>query len=374
MTALHTRATSAGPSGGGPIGDVTGGGPIDDVTGGGPDRVFGRVTGRGPDRARGDLTGRGVDRARRRSGFVLALCCAVIWGAQFPVAKDAYAVIDVFHVNVVRYGIALLLLLVLLVWREGIVALRYDGRGRSAITVGVAGLCCSPLLVYSGLTLARPEIVAVIIATQPAMTALALWITRGQRPAAFTLGAIVVAFTGVVTIITGWRPTFLASGRELTGGLMVIAGCCSWVYYTLHLDRFAGWSTLRLSTLTTLPGTLALLLALVVARLAGWSSTPDASGWRAAAPALLFLGIVCVFVAMLMWTRAVRDIGSLNGMLLLNLIPVTTFAIGFIRGHGLQPVEAIGAALVLVALIANNVYLRIRARTLARRPLPTITR
>jgi len=77
---------------------------------------------------------------------------------------------------------------------------------------------------------------------------------------------------------------------------------------------------------------------------------------------------------MLMWTRAVRDIGSLNGMLLLNLIPVTTFAIGFIRGHGLQPVEAIGAALVLVALIANNVYLRIRARSLARRPLPTITR
>lgn len=305
----------------------------------------------------------------RGGGFLLALSCAVIWGTQFPLAKDIYAVIDAFHVNVVRYTLALCLLVALLVWREGTAALRYEGRGRSASMVGVMGLCGSPLMVYGGLSMTRPEIVAVIVAMQPAMTAIALWLARGQRPAPFTIGAIAVAFLGVVTVVTGWRPTFLASGRELAGSLLVIGGGSTWVYYTIQLDRFAGWSTLRLSALTTLPGTAALVLVLVVARAAGLSRPPDAAGWLAAAPVLLFLAVICTFLAMLMWTRAIREIGSLNGMLLLNLLPVTTFAIGFARGQGLRPVEMLGAGIVLVALIANNLYLRARTRAAARRLL-----
>ncbi len=304
----------------------------------------------------------------RGGGFLLALACAVIWGTQFPFAKDLYAVIDAFHLNVVRYIVALSLLVIALLVREGRQALRYDGRGRDAALVGVMGLCCSPLMVYGGLSLTRPEIVAVIVAMQPAMTALALWLARGQRPARFTLAAVTVAFLGVVTVVTGWRPTFLSGGRELAGSLLVLGGGCTWVFYTLQLDRFAGWSTLRLSALTTLPGTVALLVVLLVARATGLSQGPAPADWLGALPLLLYLAVLCTFVAMLMWTRAIREIGSLNGMLLMNLLPVTTFAIGIARGQGLRSVEWIGAAMVIGALIANNLYLRARAAASANRP------
>lgn len=299
-----------------------------------------------------------ADQRSIRWGFLLALACAVIWGSQFPVAKAAYDVVDVFHVNAIRYGGAVILLLPLLAWRERPSALRYDGHGRHTATAGLFGLCCSPMLVYGGLSLTRPEIVAVIVATQPAMTALALWVVRHQRPARFTLVSIAVAFVGVITVVTGWRLHFLGDSREALGSALVIVGACAWVYYTIQLDTFPRWSALRLSTLLMLPAALGLLTVLVVALLTGVSHLPDAAGWREALPALAYLSFVSVFVAMLMWTRAVRDIGSLNGMLMLNLIPVTTYAIGFVQGKALNPIEAVGALLVIGALIANNLYLR----------------
>lgn len=299
-------------------------------------------------------------RRSARWGFLLALACAVIWGSQFPIAKTAYQAVDVFHVNAIRYGGALILLLPLLLWREGPAALKTEGRGRRAWSAGLFGLCCSPMLVYGGLALTRPEIVAIIVATQPAMTALALWAARGQRPARFTLSSIAVAFFGVITVVTGWQLHFLADSREAVGGLLVICGSCAWVYYTLQLDTFPTWSSLRLSTLLTLPGTVGLVTVLVIAVLLGYATVPDAANWWHALPALAYLSLVSVFVAMLMWTRAVREIGSLNGMLMLNLIPVTTYAIGFARGHPLQPVEVFGAAIVIGALVANNLYLRAR--------------
>lgn len=295
-----------------------------------------------------------------RRGFLLALACAVIWGSQFPIAKAAYAVVDVFHVNAIRYGGAIALLLPMLVWREGLAALRYEGHGRSIATAGLFGLCGSPMLVYGGLTLTRPEIVAIIVATQPAMTALALWALRGQRPARFTLASIGVAFFGVVTVVTGWQMHFLANTSEALGSVLVILGACAWVYYTIQIDTFPRWSALRLSTLLTLPGALGLLTVLLIALLTGVSHWPDAAGWHSTLPALAYLSLVSVFIAMLMWTRAVRDIGSLNGMLMLNLIPVTTYAIGFAQGRTLRPVELFGALLVIAALIANNLYLRAR--------------
>ena len=177
--------------------------------------------------------------ATLRRGFVLALACALIWGSQFPVAKTAYAVVDVFHVNAVRYGGAVILLLPLLAWREGLAALRYDGHGRAVSLAGIIGLGCSPSLVYGGLSLTRPEIVAIIVATQPAMTALALWVLRGQRPARFTLATIALAFFGVVTVVTGWQLHFLADAREVLGSILVIIGGGSWVYYTIQIDTSA---------------------------------------------------------------------------------------------------------------------------------------
>lgn len=61
---------------------------------------------------------------------------------------------------------------------------------------------------------------------------------------------------------------------------------------------------------------------------------------------------------MICWNAGNQRIGALNSMLMLNLVPIVVFAIGYLRGQRFSPAELTGAALVIGALVANNLYLR----------------
>jgi len=295
------------------------------------------------------------------TGLLLALVAAVIWGTQFPVAKSAFPYVDAFHLTASRYAIGVLLLLAWLVRQEGLQALRYEGRGRHAAWIGLVGMTGSPSLVFAGLMLSRPEVIAVIVATQPAMTALAEWRMRGRRPARFTLACVAVAFVGVVTVVTRWSVTLAPHGLELVGDLMALAGAFCWVVYTMATERFRGWSVLRFTTLTMLPGVLANLVLAGALVAAGVIAFPAGAAWQAAAPQLAYLAVVGVVASMVMWNAGTQRIGALNAVLFLNLIPLVTFFIGWLQGARFAPIELAGAAAVIGALVANNLYLR-RAR------------
>jgi len=78
--------------------------------------------------------------------------------------------------------------------------------------------------------------------------------------------------------------------------------------------------------------------------------------------ALLFILFVVSFLAVLLWNMAVARLGPLNASLFANFAPVVTFLITVWQGHVLLPVEVAGAALVVGALIANNLVNRRLAR------------
>ncbi|MBE0591727.1 MAG: hypothetical protein IH616_04930, partial [Gemmatimonadales bacterium] len=60
------------------------------------------------------------------SGALFALAATLIWGVQFPVAKASFAWVDAFHGTLFRYSGPTLILLGVLLWREGRGALRMD--------------------------------------------------------------------------------------------------------------------------------------------------------------------------------------------------------------------------------------------------------
>ncbi len=292
------------------------------------------------------------------SGAFLALAAVLIWGAQFPIAKSTFDAVDPYHVTAIRYGVATVLLAAFVLWRDGASAFRYYGRGWPAGAIGVAGMTGSPLLVFAGLALTRPEHAAIIVSLQPSMAAIADWWLRGRRPARFTLGCIVCAFAGVVLVVTK-GDLALAFGRgELVGDALVLAGAACWVVYTMGADGFRGWSSLKFTLLTLIPGSIglavatAVLVSLGVARVPGWAEV------RSVGPELAFLALAGVLLSMICWNAGTRRIGVLNAMLMLNLMPVVVFAIRFAQGQRFAPVELAGAGLVIGALAANNLYLR----------------
>src|SRR6478752_7340508 len=62
-------------------------------------------------------------------GTTMAVTTALIWGVMFAVAASALHHVDSYHLTLVRYAVASVLFVALLVYREGVGALRTEGRG-----------------------------------------------------------------------------------------------------------------------------------------------------------------------------------------------------------------------------------------------------
>ncbi len=292
------------------------------------------------------------------SGTLLVLLTVIIWGVQFPVAKQTFEAVNAFHSAVFRFTLPAIILLIALVIREGWSALN-AGRDTLRITaLGVIGMCGAPSLIFGGLMFTRPEIAATIVATQPLLTVMVQRLMGGEKPALVSLLCIGVAFLGVVTVVTQWNTSLDLSASEIAAVFMVLAGALCFVVYTIACARFRHWSSLRLTTLALMSGATANTLLVMALVSAGLLSHPAASEWLEVKWELLFLAFAGVLGAMFTWNIGARRIGALNAMLFINLIPVVTFIIRYMQGYRFETVELVGAAMVIAALSTQNLFMR----------------
>jgi len=301
------------------------------------------------------------------SGVALAMIAVIVWGAQFPIAKSAFAFVDPYHVSAIRYVLGTALLVPVVAVLQGANSLRYYGRLWPASLLGLIGMTGSPLLVFAGLSLTGPEHTAIIVSLQPSMTAIADWLARGRRPARFTLACIATAFVGVVLVVTRGGVNAAPGRDEWFGDILVLAGALCWVVYTMGTELFRGWPTLKLTVLTLIPGSIGLVLATAALVPLGIAQVPTWSAMQTVSGELAFLAVIGVAASFICWNAGIRRIGALNGMLMLNLIPVVTFTIGYLQGRRFVASELAGAAMVIGALGANNLYLRRVTRAAAAR-------
>ncbi len=291
-------------------------------------------------------------------GAGLLLVAATAWGGLFPVAMVTLPVIDPFHMTAIRYGVTAVIFVGLLALLEGPRALRVEGRGLRAALLGTAGFAGLGLLVFVGLQHSRPEHGAIIMATQPLIAAWVAWLLRGVRPARATLGFLGVALVGVLLVVTKGHFTGLLAGGTGLGDLAMLLGAVSWVIYTLGAADFPSWSPLRYTALTCVLSLPAIFGLTALASATGYVATPSAGdvesvGWQLA----YIIGIASV-LGVLSWNVGNKLIGATNGVLFINFVPVTVFAIRIAQGHHFQPIEFVGAALVIGALIAHNAVAR----------------
>jgi drug/metabolite transporter (DMT)-like permease len=226
---------------------------------------------------------------------------------------------------------------------------------------GAIGFCGFNLLVWWGLAYTRPEHAAIIMALQTPMTAIAVWLTQGKRPHAFTIGCVAVAIGGVLLVVTKGSLSQVFEGGSLLGDFLVFLGAVSWVVYTMAGWHFSGWSPLRMTVLTAIPGTIGLLAINAAAIAAGWSVLPPLDTVLSVKWQLIYFIVFTVVLGVLGFNNGVKYLGALNAMLMLNLIPVIVFAIEAWLGRSYAAIELAGAAVVIGALVANNLFLRRQA-------------
>lgn len=296
------------------------------------------------------------------TGSAFLLLTVVIWGLQFPIAKTAFETVDAFHSAVFRFGVPTLIMIALLLMFEGRRGFVVNRESSEIALLGVLGMCATPSLIFGGLMLTRPEIAAVIVATQPIMSVMVQRLWQKEKPDLLSTICVLVAFLGVVTVVTRWDTSLSLTRTELTGDLMILSGAFCWVVYSIACGKYPDWSNLRLTAWTMTTGTVGNFLLVVVLVSAGWLAVPTAGDWYQVRYELIFLAFVGVMVAMYGWNSGSRMLGAINAMLFVNLIPVVTFSVRYLQGHRFEWIEVAGATLVIFALLTQNLALRRKLR------------
>ncbi|MEU7927203.1 DMT family transporter [Micromonospora sp. NPDC049801] len=288
------------------------------------------------------------------------LLAALAWGAMFPILATALARVDPLNLTTARYLFAAVILVGILLLREGSAALRLGGRGVEVVVLGVVGFAGFNLLTNLALEHAAPQQISLFVATTPIITQLVRWARDGVRPKPALLTLSLVALLGVGLVIT--RGSLAGLGQFGLGGLMMIGAVLGWAIYTHGATRFGAWSPLRFTTLTALAGTAAMVVASIGADAVGWQHAPAAADLVAVTPQLAYAVLVAAVVAVLAWNTGVQRLGAANAALFMNLVPVTTFVVQIARGYRPEGVELVGAAITIAALVAANLAARTRTR------------
>lgn len=307
-------------------------------------------------------------------GVLLCIVATACWGGMFPVMNIALRRIDPFTFTCIRYTIAGLAFVGVLLALEGPAAFRLRGeRVGLAWLFGTAGFAGFQFLVFLGQKLAGPEgalVASIMMVTQPMLGFLVNWVVRRTAPPVGVLAFILLSFTGILLVITKGHVSVLVEHPQNYGAdALILLGALCWVIYTVGGAFFPHWSPYRYTTITTALG-LTSAYAFTAALLgAGLVAVPSIADVSAVVPEIAYMGFVAGFIGVLCWNHGNKILTPLNGVLFMDVVPITAFTISAFQGIVPATMQVVGAVISATALILNNLYLRHRMTAPATAPV-----
>lgn len=306
-------------------------------------------------------------------GVMLCLGAVLSWGGMFPVMGSALKVMNPFLFTAIRYSTAGLMFVAFLTWREGRRALHLEGRAIALWVFGSLGFAGYGFLVFLGQKMAGPSgalSASVMMALMPMLSILINWLFRGIRPLRWSPLFVAMSFTGVLFVVTKGHFTALLMLQEnVLADVLILLGAACWVIYTIGATYFPAWSSVRYTALTTALGVPTILGVNIALFLAGKNPMVSGGAIVSLAPHIAYMVVVAGFIGVLFWNSGNKIVTPINGVLFMDVVPMTTFAISALRGYTFNSAELFGVSLTVSALILNNVYQRFAMLRAAAKPV-----
>ncbi len=273
----------------------------------------------------------------------------LIWGGNFTVLKTAYTQIAPFPFTAIRFGLATVLMLLLLRWREGDCRFPPGSFGKF-LWLGVIGNTLYQAIFANGLALTNTANSSLIVTTTPVMIALAGAMIGLERITRWTVLGLALTIGGVLVVV-GTRGAELSS-QTLLGDLMVLASCVCWAAYVLGMRTVGdGVSSLRATTLTLITGTPGLILLAVP----GLRQTDWAHVGGVAVFDIFYSAALSLVTCYLLYNRSVRLIGGVKTTIYTCMIPVVAILIAWpVLGERPTGLQALGAVLIIAGVLVTR--------------------
>lgn len=290
--------------------------------------------------------------AERRFGLTdLALIAMTfIWGSNFVVVKAALGQFHPMAFIALRFLCAAILLMAFAYVHEGRLHLRSAAWGQLTLA-GLIGTTLYQPLFINGLALASASNSALILATTPAFIALMNRLLGRERLARQGWLGIALSFFGIVLIVQSSgaaAPLGRSAAAPVPGDALILACTVLWsLYSVISAPLLRQSSSLSVTALSTLLGTLPLLVIT-----APWLMTQDwsrvhANGWLGLAYSATF----AIVVAYIIWNLGIQRIGGARTATYNNLTPViATLAAALFLNEPITWLKLIGAGIIFIGL------------------------
>ena len=282
-------------------------------------------------------------------GMGCCLAAVLSWGGMFPIMGSVLTVVNPFAATAIRYTGAAALFLGLLYGVEGKKAFRLENRALLLWLLGSLAFAGCGFFMFLGQKMAGlPAAVtaSVMTALMPLLSVLINWLFHGIKPGKYFLGFVLMSFAGVLCVVTRGDFASLLLLKEHLGAdlLMVLAALC-WVIYTIGASAFPGWSALRYTALTMVLGVATIWAVNLTLGVLGCNDLPSLAALGSIWPQLAYMIVIVSLVGVLAWNSGNKIVTPLNGVLFMNIVPLTTIVIAGLQGYLINQAECCGAGL-----------------------------
>jgi drug/metabolite transporter (DMT)-like permease len=296
-----------------------------------------------------DEMARRQTRGSRGTALGLLVLANGLWAGTYTAGKIALSQLSPIELNALRFVLATLLLLPVLVRHRRQIPL--DRRSLLLLAqLTLLGFVVNKLCEYTGLALSTASDVALLIATESLFTALLSWAILRERVTRTGLAALLVGLIGVYLVIErGFAPNLGGGSTRVLGDLLVILSLLLESGYTIKGKTTLAKIPPLLLTSTTIAGSLCFWMPAGLAAVAqgGWPHL-SLAGWLA----VLYMALIATVIGYWLWFRALATLDASAAAPTLFIQPLLGALIAVWLLHDMLTwATLLGGTLILLSLL-----------------------
>ncbi len=282
------------------------------------------------------------------STYALLILTNLVWGSTWVAGKLLTTEVPAVTASALRFVLASVALALLIRWREGRIPALPRADWRVAFGMGFTGIFLYSLCFLIGLKFTTAGRGALIIALNPAVTALAAWLIYKELMTPLKGLGIALALVGCVWVVGNGDPMRLLQGEVGLGELLIVGCVLGWAVYTFISRNASGAvSPVVMNFYTCLVGAVLLSVASLVEQ--PWRVIPQISlhAWG-------YLAYLAFFATALSYTwylNAVKVLGAGRTAIFTNLTPLSGVVMGAWFIHERLPLSVlVGGAMTILGV------------------------
>jgi drug/metabolite transporter (DMT)-like permease len=288
----------------------------------------------------------------RLLAYIEIFFAVIVWGASFIATKVALADLSPITLVWMRFAMGVVILGVAVAMRRQFALPNKNEWGYFAL-LGFLGITFHQWLQSNGLRTSEASTTAWIVATTPVFMALLGWLVLKERPGWVTISGILLAFIGVLVVVSDGDLTSISiRAFGAPGDVLILISAVNWAVF----------STLSRRGLKSYPANLMMFYvmsfgwvftSILFIPSEGLSEIPSltVNGWIG----ILFLGIFCSGLAYIAWYDALQALSAAQTGVFLYIEPLVAVVVAFfVLGETVTSVSLVGGAVILFGVWLVN--------------------